>query len=124
MTAQVHLAASTGEDPAPHSLPSGGEAYLHEVLAYTGGEKDVYRFRFVSEGFDPDESDFDALQRDLAFLCDVIALPRVADLGPEPRQLVISLADRETEFGVPAPGARQVFEAFSIEGNRCIWEMF
>ena len=36
--------------------------------------------------------------------------------------IVISLADRVTEFGVSDPEATQFFEAFRLSNDTCIWE--
>ena len=38
-------------------------------------------------------------------------------LGPQPSQIVISLADRPVPFGQPDPEATQFFEAFRPEGS-------
>ncbi|UXX84088.1 DUF6497 family protein [Roseovarius pelagicus] len=105
-------------------LPSGLNARLHEVLTDRPGGGLVYRFRFVADGFDPRADQVEVVLDDLTYLCREYALARVSDIGPHPRQIVISLADKETEFGVADPTARQVFEAFAIENNTCIWEMF
>jgi hypothetical protein len=38
--------------------------------------------------------------------------------------VIVSLADRESEFGIYDEAVTQVFEAYRVEGGRCIWEMF
>jgi len=60
---------------------------------------------------------------DLAFLCNDYAVARLADIGPMPSRIVISLADRPSDFGAFDPAVAQVFESFSLEDAECIWEM-
>jgi len=106
-------------------LPSGLEVRLFEVLTdRPGGGGLIYRFRYVAEGFAAGAEQFDAISADLAWLCETHALPRVSKIGPQPGQLVVSLADRESEFGVYDETVTQVFEAYRIAGGHCIWEMF
>lgn len=111
-------------EPLRMKLPSGLEAELLEVLSGPSAAGLVYRFRFVAEGFVPSDDTVELVQLDLQYLCEFYALDRLPGIGPQPSQIIISLADRPTEFGVADPSARQVFEAFSPEGGACIWEMF
>ncbi|MGR3462247.1 MAG: DUF6497 family protein [Roseovarius sp.] len=106
-------------------LPSGPEARLFEVLTNrpSGGGL-IYRFRYVADGFTAETERFDAISGDLAWLCETHALPRISNIGPQPVQVIVSLADRESEFGVYDETVTQVFEAYRIENDRCIWEMF
>ncbi|MEZ5913987.1 MAG: DUF6497 family protein [Paracoccaceae bacterium] len=39
-------------------------------------------------------------------------------------QVIISLAEAPVEFGVAAPEVAQFFEAYSRDGDRCVWEVF
>ncbi len=105
-------------------LPSGLETRFHEMLWDRPGGGLKYRFRFVADDFSVEQLDFDALQIDLEHLCNEFALPRVSNQGPVPQQVIISLADRESEFGVLNSDVTQVFEAYSVENGACIWEMF
>jgi len=105
-------------------LPSGLEARLLEVIRGPSSAGQVYRFRFVAEGFAPSEANVDMVQADLQHLCDAYALERLPGMGPQPAQIIISLADRPGEFGIADPAVRQVFEAYSPEVGACIWEMF
>ena len=59
---------------------------------------------------------------DMMHLCQELALPYLQEYDLTGDVIVISLADRETEFGVADPDATQFFEAFRIEDNLCIWE--
>ena len=46
----------------------------------------------------------------------------VANMHPQPEQIVISLMDRLVDFGATNPDATQFFEAYRIEDGTCIWE--
>jgi hypothetical protein len=106
-------------------LPSGLQARLHETLRdRRAGTGLIYRFRFVAAGFEADDAGFDAVTADLEWLCTEYALPRIADMGPQPARVVISLADRPSGFGQDDTDAVQVFEAFRPEDGTCRWEMF
>lgn len=112
---------STG---GPIVLPSGTRAQLHEVLTDASSGGVVLRFRYVADGFDPQTVSQDDLTIDLHHLCVAQALAHVRSMGIIPGQVVISLADKPGQFGVADPDIRQVFEAFTIHEDRCIWEMF
>lgn len=73
---------------------------------------------------DPDLLAQDPVHGDVAWLCEHWALPRIADAAPRPRQIVISLASRETPFGSFDPAVVQLFEAFRLPPDRdaCEWE--
>ncbi|WP_297769603.1 DUF6497 family protein [uncultured Roseovarius sp.] len=117
--------AAAQEEALP--LPSGLEARVQEVLTDRPGGGLTYRFRFVAEGFEAPGNDSVSLERmqaDLLWLCESYALPRIANIGPQPGRVVISLSDRPSEFGVFNPEVLQVFESYSPEGDTCIWEMF
>ena len=106
-------------------LPSGLEARVLEVITNErAGGGLVYRFRYVADGFSAGAGRLDAIAADLAWLCETHALPRVSDMGPQPRQLVISLADRASEFGVHDPAVTQVFEAYRPAEGRCDPDLF
>ncbi|MFD1160045.1 DUF6497 family protein [Roseovarius aestuarii] len=115
------LAASEAEQVM---LPSGLKTHLQEMLWDRPGGGLVYRFRFVAPEFSTEKLDYDLLSSDLEHLCNEFALPRLSNVGPEPGQVIISLADRESEFGVIDPDLNQVFEAYSVENGACIWEVF
>lgn len=104
-------------------LPSGMEATFYEMLWDRPGQGLTYRFRFVAPGFTGEE-EFDTIMADLEYLCTTYAVPRLANVGPVPAQVVVSLADRESVFGVIDPDVKQVFEAYRIEDGTCIWEVF
>ncbi|ARJ70523.1 DUF6497 family protein [Paracoccus contaminans] len=66
----------------------------------------------------------DPVHRDIVWLCEHYALPRLAAMSPRPSQVVISMASAPSPFGNFDPAVVQLFEGFSIPRNRdaCIWE--
>lgn len=119
------LAAAAMAQGEALSLPSGLDARLQEVVTdRRAGSGLIYRFRFVAEGLDAGDAAFDQVTADLDWLCTEYALPRIADIGPRPGRVVISLADRPSAFGVHDPDIVQVFEAFRPADGTCNWEMF
>jgi len=119
-------AAAAQQDEAKEErlvLPSGLEAQLQEMLWNEPGIGLVYRFRFVAPDLTGQE-DFETTMTDLEYLCNSYAVPRLSNIGPQPRQIVISIADQASEFGVINPDVTQVFEAYRLDQGGCIWEMF
>ena len=104
-------------------LPSGLKAGLQEMLWDRPGHGLVYRFRFVAPEFTGDEA-FETIRDDMEFLCNSYALPKLSDVGPQPSQVIISLADQPSVFGEFDPDVVQVFEAYAVEDGNCIWEVF
>ncbi|MDF1669821.1 MAG: DUF6497 family protein [Roseovarius sp.] len=104
-------------------LPSGLEAELQEMIWDQPGQGLVYRFRFVAPAFERAD-DMDIVMADLEYLCTNYALPKLANTGPMPNQVVVSLADKPSEFGRIDTSVTQVFEAYSVKNGTCIWEMF
>lgn len=72
----------------------------------------------------PDALMQDPLHRDIVYLCENFALPRIAHMSPRPTQVVISMASAPSPFGSFDPGIVQLFEGFSIPRDRdaCLWE--
>jgi hypothetical protein len=101
-------------------LPSGISARLYEVIGQGTNE---LRLRYVSSGFDPLGADPETLLSDMTFLCENSVLPGGVAAETSPR-VIISIADRTAEFGVLNTDVRQSFEAFTIDGDTCIWEAF
>ena len=81
-------------------------------------------FRFVLEGLGEPGRAFDDVAPDMERLCTDFAVPRLANTGPQPRQIVITLSGQETAFGETAPDTVQFFEAYSVQDGTCIWEAF
>lgn len=65
----------------------------------------------------------DPVHEDVIWLCQNHALPEALKQPRRPAQLIISLADQESEFGSYDPEILQLFEAFTLPENRnhCDW---
>lgn len=103
-------------------LPAGDTIVLQEVLVDQVGDETWLRFRFVAPGLAEGERDYEALARQMMQLCDGLAIPYGSEHDLKGDVIVISLADRPTEFGVADPDATQFFEAYRPVDNACIWE--
>ncbi len=104
-------------------MPSGHPVYLQEMLFESRADNSrVARFRYVMPVIGRDTVGFADVEADFDHLCRTRALPALAKNGETVDQVIISLSDRETEFGVPSDVATQFFEAYSIENGTCIWE--
>ena len=112
------VSAATAQD-----VPSGQPLTLQEVLVEELGEDSWVRFRFVAPDLTRD-ADYDAKADDMIHLCDTLALPYIAEYALESDVIVISFAQKETEFGVADPDTVQIFEAFRAPDGACIWEGF
>lgn len=130
--ARLLLAEAEGERVEPGNgatvqVPSGQEITLLDVIWNVPGPVGMAtRFRFVAPAIAKDGGtvSFDAAQADMLDLCQSFALPRVTGSLVLPSQIIISLSDRAVPFGESDPDATQFFEAYSIEDNACIWEVF
>jgi hypothetical protein len=123
--AGVELVVEPG-DGARIEVPSGQEITLQDVIWNAPGPNGLaLRFRFLAPGIAPGGGvDFETAAADMQHLCDAYALPRIADQGPHPEEVIISLSDVPVPFGETAPEATQFFESFRIEDGVCVWEMF
>lgn len=122
LTAMTATGVIGGQDIV--ELPSGVQSTLFEQILEQTAAGPVHRFRFVAPDAAMDVVKLENLTADFDFLCQTFALPRLSDAGTATGQIVISLAQAPTEFGVANPDVRQFFEAYSIDGTRCIWEAF
>jgi hypothetical protein len=105
-------------------VPSGQMVSLLDVIHNEPGPVGLtLRFRFLAPAI-ADAVAFETAAADMAFLCDAYVLPRIAEFGPTPEQIIISFADRAIPFGQAAPDAVQFFESYRIENGTCQWEMF
>ncbi len=123
--AAVDLVVEPG-DGTPIMVPSGQEITLQDVIWNAPGPDGLaLRFRFLAPGIAPGGGvEFETASADMQHLCDAYALPRVAEQGPHPEQVIISLSDVAVPFGEAAPEATQFFESYRIEDGACVWEMF
>lgn len=97
---------------------------LHEVLIDTVDDKPWLRFRYITPEISRETGTLSFAQAEphMAHLCVTQALPYMAEHNLTADVIIISFADRITEFGVPDPQATQFFEAYRIKNQTCIWE--
>ncbi|WP_245845055.1 DUF6497 family protein [Pseudothioclava arenosa] len=107
-------------------VPSGQKLWWIDVQhTAPGSEGLTYRFRFLAPQIGGQGAlSVDVALLDIEALCGSFVAPRLANLGPQVEQVVISLSDRIVPFGEAAPEAVQYFEAFSVEDGACTWELF
>ena len=118
-------AATAGDLEESLAVPSGYALSLQEVIYETRQDNsNVARFRYVMPIIGQEGITFDDVEADFLFLCEVHARKSVENAGLPVDQIIISLSDRETEFGTVSLVATQFFEAYRIEGDACIWEGF
>jgi hypothetical protein len=120
--------AAFADDGGPLvEVPSGQPVHFLEVVRDARGTAGLtFRFRFVAPEIARAEGsvDFETAAADMDHLCNSFALDRIADIGPKPAQIVISLADSATAFGDLTPEVTKFFEAYRVEDGACIWEGF
>ena len=117
-------AATAGTEESP-VVPSGQVLYLQETLYETRSDQSrTLRLRYVMPAIAEAALGYGELEDDFPVLCEAAALSALEQSGETVQQVIISLADRETPFGEPAPETIQFFEAFRIENGACIWEGF
>ena len=108
-------------------VPSGQLVTLQDVIWNVPGPNGLaIRFRFLAPAIAKSGGTvgFEVAAADMAHLCRTYALTRLAEFGPQPSQIIISLSDQALPFGAPTPDATQFFEAYRIENDACIWEAF
>lgn len=105
-------------------VPSGQPMELQEVLVDDLGTETWLRFRFVAPEIAREGGSvtYATAEPDFMHLCETLALPYITEFALEGDVIVISLADRPTEFGTADREATQFFEAFRPVDNTCIWE--
>ncbi|MCR9107516.1 DUF6497 family protein [Marivita sp. XM-24bin2] len=105
-------------------VPSGQPVTFHEMLWDRPGGGLTYRFRFVTPEIGQAGRQYEDVEIDMQYLCETYAIPRLAETGPQPSQIVISFSQEETEFGVATDAVTQFFEAYRVEDGTCILEFF
>jgi hypothetical protein len=100
---------------------------LQEVIWNAPGPDGLTtRFRFVAPAIAETGGtvDTETALEDMLWLCQTFAVPRIAQPGPMPAQIVISLAAEPVPFGEARPEVTQLFEAYSLQDGQCVWEVF
>jgi hypothetical protein len=118
------LAVAAGAADDLLDVPSGQPVTFQEMIWDQPGGGLIYRFRFVAPEIGGAGREYEDVEADMVHLCETYAIPRLAQTGPQPSQIVISFAQQETEFGVADPDIIQFFEAYRIEDGICILEFF
>ena len=109
------------------TVPSGQPITFVDIIRDAPGPDGLtYRFRFLAPEIAraAGKVSGDQAADDMAALCDSYVLPRLANVGPVPSQIIVSLSDRPVPFGTPDPEVTQFFEAFSIADGACVWDGF
>lgn len=109
------------------AVPSGQKVTLLDVITdIQGPDGMAVRFRFLAPGIARDGGQVNAetAALDMDFLCGSYALLRIADTGPQPAQIIISMSDIALPFGEARPDATQYFNAYSIEDGSCVWDVY
>ena len=109
------------------TVPSGQAVTLLDVITNVPGPEGLAtRFRFLAPAIARDGGAVaaQAAAADMDFLCQSYALARIADMGPQPAQVIISMSDIDVPFGEARPDATQFFNAYSIEDGICVWDIY
>ncbi|WP_439143687.1 DUF6497 family protein [Planktotalea sp.] len=106
------------------AVPSGQNVRFFEQLDEP--ENGIIRLRFIA----PDlasplkRPSFEDLTLDLEALCTEFGLNNLLQNEEQPKQIIVSLSAEPVEFGIANSDVEQVFEAFSVEKETCMLEMF
>ena len=114
-------APAGAQDLQPIAVPSGLEIALADVIL--DRDAGIARFRFVSGALSGDEGlTFSEVADDLTWLCEGVVRPALSQQDWTGDQVVLSVSDRPTEFGVYDPTVVQYFQPFRLEDDGCAWE--
>lgn len=105
------------------AVPSGQPVWLQEAFRDKAAEAMRYRFIAPDISRDAGKVTFDEVEADLLDLCESFVLARPEMENP-PDLVILSLADREVEFGQANPDATQFIEAYRPQNGICLWEGF
>lgn len=108
-------------------VPSGQPIeFLERLIEPDNFDGMTWRFRFVAPliARQGGTVSLDTAMADMVALCEGFVLRRFTTDGVLPRQVIISLADKRTDYGVAAPDVTQFFEAYAVENGTCIWKEF
>ena len=120
----IGAATAAGQEEALSAVPSGLDLTLLERFIEPQPDGTAWaRFRFVAPELAQGVG-YGKVADDFTHICAEYALPQLREADETVSQVVISLSSQALDFGASAPNIVQYFEAFSIEGDRCIWEAF
>ena len=109
------------------TVPSGQAVTLLDVITTVPGPDGLAaRVRFLAPAIARQGGAVDAetAAGDMDFLCQSYALARIAEMGPQPAQIIISMSDMDVPFGETRPDATQFFNAYSIADGTCVWDIY
>lgn len=108
-------------------VPSGQVVTLLDVITDVAGPEGLtVRFRFLAPAVAREGGSVDAetAALDMDHLCQSFALARIANTGPQPAQIIISMSDIDLAFGETRPDATQLFNSYSIADGTCVWDIY
>ncbi|MBS1303148.1 hypothetical protein GZH79_12545 [Loktanella sp. SALINAS62] len=110
--------------PQPITVPSGLDIALADVIMDSGAG--IARFRFLSSALSggDEAATFSDVIDDLTWLCDSVVVPALELQEWTGQQVVLSVSDRPTEFGIYDPQVTQFFQPFRVADGACRWEDF
>ncbi len=109
------------------TVPSGQTVTLLDVITDVSGPAGLTaRFRFLAPAIARDGGTVDpeTAGLDMDYLCQTYALTKIANTGPQPAQIIISMSDVDVPFGEARPDATQFFNSYSIADGTCVWEVY
>jgi hypothetical protein len=109
------------------AVPSGQPVeFVERLIEADNFDGMTWRFRFVAPQIarDGGTMSLETTIADMDALCAGFALSRFNANGVLPKQVIISFADKRTEYGIAAPDVTQFFEAYAVENGTCIWKGF
>ena len=106
-------------------VPSGQPVHLQEIF-WEEGEDLLLRVRFIAPQIARTGGtiDHDTATKDMRHLCEHFVLTQFAEGEEMPAQIIVSLSDVEVPFGEADPDATQFFEAYHLDSNSCISELY
>lgn len=123
-TSTLWLAAADATADA-FAVPSGQPVTLQDVF-WEEGDTLVLRVRFLAPQIARAGGtiDYDTATKDMLHLCETYVKPQVQVSTDMPDQIILSLSDIDVPFGEADPEATQFFEAYSLQNDACIWEVY
>ena len=110
-----HEFASTAE-PQDVALPKGVSVSFYEQV--NKPQDGIVHFRFIDKRLSFAAMPYEVVADDFFELCNRFALPHLSS-GAMPKQVIIALSGKATEFGKTRPDVVQLFEAFVVKNGAC-----
>ncbi len=106
------------------AVPSGQPLVLDDVILEP--DSGIARFRFIAPRLGGQEQvlTYSEVADDFVELCVAYALPALLENDWQATEIIITLSAEKVAFGESRPDTIQLFEAFRIEGEACVWDQF